>query len=174
MNVPNVLTAIRLILVPVFLFVFFSGYDNSIFIAIIIFLAAGLTDILDGYIARKFAMVTKWGAVLDPLADKLMAITVLISLTIKEILPFWVFFVISLKEIVMIAGAAILFNKGAYISSRVYGKISTVLLYVSILTLELISRSLGLALIYITVFSSLFALYKYFQNFKILHKKVNQ
>ena len=174
MNLPNVLTVMRLVLIPVFLFVFFSSYDNSILIAFMIFLAAGLTDILDGYIARKYNMVTKWGAILDPLSDKLMAITVLVSLTIKEILPIWVLFILGIKEAVMITGAAILFNKGTYVSAKAYGKIATVLLYVSVLSLELVSRTFGLVLFYITVLSSLFALYKYIESFKKFHRKVNQ
>lgn len=173
MNIPNVLTVMRLVLVPVFLFVFFSEYENSMFLSFIIFLTAGLTDVLDGYIARKYNMVTKWGAVLDPLADKLMAITVLVSLTIKEILPFWVLFVIGVKEAVMITGAAVLFSKGSYVPSKAYGKTATVLLYVSVLSLELVSRTVGLVLFYITVLSSLFALYKYVGNFKKLHRKVH-
>jgi cardiolipin synthase (CMP-forming) len=171
MNIPNSLTALRLVLVPVFLIIFFSDLPNSFLIAVLVFLAAGLTDILDGYIARKYNMITKWGSILDPLADKLMSLTVLLSLTIKNIIPGWVLLIIGIKEILMIAGAAVMFKRGANISAQVYGKASTALFYVAIIVLEMFSRSLGLILIYATVLTALFSLYKYFENFQAIHKK---
>lgn len=171
MNIPNTLTAIRFVLVPLFIIVFFSRMKNAILIALIIFLAAGLTDVLDGYIARKYDMVTKWGSILDPLADKLMSLAVLISLTIKEIIPFWVLLIISIKETLMITGAAILFRNGTFVSAETYGKVATVLFYISVFVLEFVYRPLGLLLIYITVASAVFALYKYFENFIRMREK---
>jgi len=164
MNIPNILTAIRLVLVPVFIIVFFSNIPHAILISIIIFLSAGLTDVLDGYIARKYDMITKWGSVLDPLADKLMSITVLLSLTIRRIIPIWVLVIIGIKEALMIIGGAILFNKGTFVPARVYGKVATVIFYVAIFTLGF-NRHMGLYLIYITVFAALFAFYKYIENY---------
>ncbi|KPU42860.1 CDP-diacylglycerol--glycerol-3-phosphate 3-phosphatidyltransferase [Oxobacter pfennigii] len=166
MNIPNLLTTLRFILVPVFLFVFFSDLPNAAFISSMIFIFAGFTDILDGYIARKFNMVTKWGTLLDPLADKLMALTVLISLTIKDIIPFWVPFIIGIKEGLMVIGGLILLKKGTYVSAASHGKMATVFFYISVLTLEFINRPLGLIFMYITVFAALFALYQYLFSFK--------
>ena len=77
MNLPNILTTIRLLLIPVFVLVFFSYGTQGLIYGAIIFLIAGFTDVLDGHIARKFNLVTKYGIVLDPLADKLMLLTVL-------------------------------------------------------------------------------------------------
>lgn len=68
MNLPNILTLFRMFLIPIFILVFFSNIKNNIFYSIILFLIAGLTDVLDGYIARKKNLVTKWGIVLDPLS----------------------------------------------------------------------------------------------------------
>lgn len=171
MNIANIITTIRFVLIPVFLFVFFSDLENAMLFAFLIFLAAGLTDVLDGYIARKFDMITKWGSILDPLADKLMSLTVLISLTIKGVIPLWVPLIIGAKEALMITGAAILFKSGAYVSAESYGKFATVMFYISILTLEFIYRPLGLVLIYTTVFFALYALYKYYKNFRGIHGK---
>lgn len=172
MNVPNILTIIRLLLVPVFIAVFFSGIKNATAFAMLIFVAAGITDVLDGYLARKYDMVTKWGSILDPLADKLMSITVLISLTTKRILPMWVFFIISIKEVLMIVGGIVLFEKGTYIPAKSYGKIATVLFYASVITIEFIHRGFGLFLIYVTAVAALFALYKYCEYFLLaLNKK---
>ena len=171
MNIPNLLTIIRLVLVPVFLFVFFSDLPNGVFIALLIFLAAGFTDILDGAIARRFNMVTKWGAILDPLADKLMSLTVLISLTVSSIIPVWVLLIIGAKELLMISGATQLFRTGKFVPAKSYGKAASVLFYISIITLEFINKSIGLLFIYASVLSSLFALYKYIENYIIIQKK---
>lgn len=172
MNIPNILTLLRLLLVPLFVVVFFSSIQNATAIAMLIFVAAGITDVLDGYLARKYDMVTKWGSILDPLADKLMSITVLISLTAKRILPIWIFFIISIKELLMIVGGIVLFEKGTYIPAQAYGKIATVLFYASVITLEFIHRPSGLYLIYVTAIAALFALYKYCENFLVLRKKI--
>ena len=75
MNVPNVLSLIRLILVPVFVAVFFSEDPNSGYLAAAIFLVAFLTDVADGYIARKYNLVTNFGKFMDPLADKVLVLT---------------------------------------------------------------------------------------------------
>lgn len=173
MNIPNMLTVIRLILVPIFPLIFFSGIPNAMVISFIIFIGAGLTDVLDGYIARKYKMVTKWGSVMDPLADKLMSLTVLLSLTINKMIPLWIIVVIGIKELLMITGGVILFRRGTYVSAKIYGKTSTVLFYISVLTLEM-SKTLGLFLIYITVLSALFSLYKYVENFTKIEKEARK
>jgi CDP-diacylglycerol--glycerol-3-phosphate 3-phosphatidyltransferase len=165
MNIPNLLTVIRLGLVPVFIIVFFSGIPNSTLIAFLIFLAAGFTDVMDGYLARKYDMVTKWGSILDPLADKLMSVTVLVCLTLKNIIPLWVLYIIGFKEILMIVGAVVLFKQGTFVSAKTYGKAATVLFYIAVITLEFFYRPLGLMLMYVTALMALYALYKYFDNF---------
>jgi len=170
MNIPNILTAVRLLLVPAFFIVFFSPIRDATFFALLIFLFAGLTDILDGYIARKYNMVTKWGSILDPLADKLMSISVLTALTIKSIIPAWILIVLGIKELLMISGAAILYKKGAYVPAQIYGKVATVLFYISVLALEFLPRFWGLLFVYCAVISALFALYKYFNNFRYMNK----
>jgi cardiolipin synthase len=169
MNIPNILTAIRLALVPVFPLVFFSKMPNAIMISSIVFVTAGLTDILDGHIARKYNMITKWGSILDPLADKLMSLTVLLSLTIKNMIPIWVILIIGIKELMMIIGGAILFKKGTFVPAKIYGKISTTLFYISVIALDF-SKHLGLFLLYVTVLSALYSLYRYVDNFKNIQK----
>jgi cardiolipin synthase len=67
MNIPNILTLFRLFLIPIFILLFFSNIFNYLFYSVLIFLVAGITDILDGYIARKYSLITKLGTVLDPL-----------------------------------------------------------------------------------------------------------
>ena len=78
LNLPNVLTLIRLGLIPVFIILFYLPSDRSNFYAAIIFIVAALTDLLDGYLARKLKLTTKFGAFLDPVADKIIVCTSLV------------------------------------------------------------------------------------------------
>lgn len=160
LNVPNMLTLFRLFLIPVFILFFFSGISNSFLYSIIIFLLAGFTDILDGYIARKYNLVTKWGIILDPFADKLMLITVLSCLVVNSYVPIWVLIVVALKEIVMISSGTYLFTKGTIIPSNVIGKIATLLFYVSIIVLSF-NVTIGNYLLYAAVLGSIIALLNY-------------
>ena len=160
MNIPNILTVFRLILIPVFVSIFFSHCSNSLLYSIIIFLLAGLTDFLDGYLARKYNLVTKTGIVLDPLADKLMLITVLTCLVINMYIPIWVLIIIAAKEIFMIFCGIFLYKKGTVIHSNIFGKASTIFFYISIFIL-VFNESLGVFLLYVSVATALIALINY-------------
>lgn len=78
-SIPNILTSFRILLIPVFLAVFYSAHENAHFYAALIFVLAAITDGLDGYIARKLEQHTKFGAFLDPVADKIMVAAALIA-----------------------------------------------------------------------------------------------
>ncbi|MBU5592348.1 CDP-diacylglycerol--glycerol-3-phosphate 3-phosphatidyltransferase [Clostridium sp. MSJ-4] len=160
MNIPNMLTIFRLLLIPVFLVVFFSNVPNYLLYSIVVFLVAGATDVLDGYIARKYDMVTKWGIVLDPLADKLMLLTVLFSLSYKGIIPYSIFIIVCSKEVLMIISGIFLYKKDTVIPSNFFGKASTVLFYVSILTVAF-NKNIGKILLDIAVISAIIALINY-------------
>lgn len=137
MNIPNILTIIRIFLVPIYLYIFFTGGDNNIIYSGIIFITAGLTDVLDGYVARKYNMTSKIGAVLDPLADKLMTFAVLISFTLAKLMPFWVLLILGVKEILMILGGFVLylFKGNKVLPSNEFGKIATISFYITILSI---------------------------------------
>lgn len=130
------------------------------------FLIAGLTDVLDGYIARKKNLVTKWGIVLDPLADKLMLLTVLTCLTINDIIPLWIIIIVSIKELAMIIAGAILYNKDFIIPSNIFGKMATLMFYISIFILNFNSKY-GEYLLDIAVLSALLA----FTNYLLFYLK---
>ncbi|MHB1393955.1 MAG: CDP-alcohol phosphatidyltransferase family protein [Clostridia bacterium] len=136
MNIPNALTIIRFLLIPGFVYYFFSPMEDGVRIAIVIFVVAGFTDILDGFIARRYNLVTRLGIVLDPLADKLMLITVLISITLKNQIPFWIIVVVAIKETLLILGAITLFNDhDIVVPANRFGKISTIAFYIAILAM---------------------------------------
>lgn len=128
-HVPNILTMIRFLLIPII--IIFAIQDNYI-ATIIVLTLSGLTDILDGYIARRFNLISDFGKLMDPLADKATQITILAVLTIQEIIPFWILVIVLLKEFAMIAGASFLYGKELVVSSKWYGKLATVLFYIAI------------------------------------------
>lgn len=84
MSIPNLLSLLRLVLVPVFAVVFFQPAPDAHRWAVLIYLTAFLTDVADGWIARHFNQITKLGRILDPLADKLMTFTVIICITARR------------------------------------------------------------------------------------------
>lgn len=128
-QIPNILTVLRFILIP---FIIFYIVKENYLLAFIFLTISGLTDIFDGWIARKFNFITNFGKLIDPLADKCTQIAVLLALTIMQIIPVWIVIIVVLKEVVMIAGASFLYGKELVVSSRWYGKLATVLLYIAI------------------------------------------
>ncbi|MCI8760114.1 MAG: CDP-alcohol phosphatidyltransferase family protein [Clostridia bacterium] len=128
-HVPNILTVIRLLFIPAIIFYIFTG---NYILAFIFFTISGITDIADGFIARKFNLVSNFGKLMDPLADKLTQIATLASLVITHIIPIWILLVVFFKEFLMICGASFLYGKDVVVYSRWYGKLATVLLYFAI------------------------------------------
>lgn len=128
-HVPNILTVIRLLLIPVIVFYIFTG---NYILAFVFFTISGVTDIADGFIARKFNLVSNFGKLMDPLADKLTQIATLTSLVLTNIIPIWILLVVFFKEFIMICGASFLYGKDVVVYSRWYGKLATVLLYLAI------------------------------------------
>lgn len=131
MNIPNMLTLSRFFLIPLYLFVFFEGYIKTAFIIMVL---AGLTDILDGYLARKKGQVTPLGAMLDPLADKTMMIAVIVSLLISQMIPWQAAIAMFIRDIGMIAGSAFFHFRGKKtVPANIMGKLTTVLYYLAVL-----------------------------------------
>ena len=106
-HVPNILTIIRFFLIPVIISYLLKGDYIASFIFLTI---SGLTDVLDGFIARKFNFITNFGKLIDPLADKATQISVLTVLTIQSVIPSWILVVVIVKEFAMIAGASFLYG----------------------------------------------------------------
>ena len=129
MSIPNIITSIRFLLIPLFLAVEFSDFENAKNIAAIIFIAAMLLDVLDGFVARHFDMITDIGKMLDPIADKCTMIAVSASLVYKGILSKWFLFFIVIKEIIMVIGGTFIYKKDKIvIPSNFFGKAATFLL----------------------------------------------
>ena len=134
LNIPNFLSLIRIILIPITARLFYIGKIET---AAAVFVAACLTDILDGYIARHFNMVTDLGKILDPLADKGMQLTVLISMATCGLMPKAVVIMILCKEVIQVVGGSILYKLGVVISAKASGKAATVVSSVCVVSLIL-------------------------------------
>lgn len=136
-NIPNFLTTLRLLIVP---FLAYFLYNEKYIFAIVLFAFGGFTDILDGYIARKYNMITKWGKFFDPLADKFMQITALTLLVMHHFIPIVVLGVVIIKEALMLSGGIMLYRKGkTVIGANWYGKLATVIFYFAILATIILS-----------------------------------
>ena len=134
---PNALTILRFILIPVIIFYIFTG---NYILALIFFTISAITDVADGFIARKYNFVSNFGKLMDPLADKLTQITTLASLVLVHIIPIWILIIVLSKEFIMIIGASYLYGKDVVVYSKWYGKLSTVLLYLAIVASLLIKQ----------------------------------
>jgi cardiolipin synthase len=131
MNVPNMITICRFVLIPIYIIVFANGYTISAFLIVLL---AGLTDVLDGYIARTKGLITPLGEMLDPLADKSMMIVVILSLLISGLIPWYAAVAFFIRDAGMIIGSAIFHFRGKKtVPANTMGKITTVLYYIAIL-----------------------------------------
>ena len=128
--IPNIISGIRILLVPVFIYLFFAYYDAHIYAPLCVFLISGITDVIDGYLARRNNWITDLGKLLDPLADKLMQCSVLVCFAIKNPALWWLAGMFIAKELFMISGAIIVFKKiKVAVKSHWYGKITTAFFY---------------------------------------------
>ncbi|HHY77462.1 MAG TPA: CDP-alcohol phosphatidyltransferase family protein [Clostridiales bacterium] len=131
MITPNMLTSLRIALVPpmIYSYLYMPYYGEKM--AFFIFAISAMTDILDGHIARKHDMITKLGTILDPFADKMMLITVLTMFVLRKKINHWILVIVAFKELIMVLGGYLLYNNDTVIPANIYGKISTFVFYVS-------------------------------------------
>lgn len=163
-NVPNVLTLIRMALIPVFVVLYCC---NLRFWALGVFLMASFTDWLDGHIARKYHLITNFGKLMDPLADKLMIITALLSQAITGVLPWPAVMIVAAKECIMVVGGIYMYKKGIVVYSELVGKAAQVT-FIAALVLSFFHDSFSawpfhpdLVLLWISVVLTLVALVFY-------------
>jgi cardiolipin synthase len=149
LTVPNLLTVIRIILIPVFAVLFYNGY--FIWAVFVLFLS-GLSDFLDGKIARRFNQVSELGKILDPVADKLTQITIAVMLFFEfravgsDVMKAfsWVFLFFLFKEGVMVVGGAVMLSKGIRPgAAEILGKIATFVFYGSMLLIIAFGPDIG-------------------------------
>ena len=137
MNIPNKLTILRIILVPVFVACFYLPVEGAMYIAAAVFVVAYFTDMLDGYIARKYNLITDFGKLMDPMADKLLTAAAMIMLTAYSLCsPIATFLTIG-RELVISAFRLVSATQGVVIAAGKIGKLKTLTQFIGIVLILL-------------------------------------
>ncbi len=172
-NIPNSLTMLRIMLVPVFVIVLSTRVSYGEYVAAGIFIVASLTDSLDGYLARKWKQVTKLGIILDPLADKLLVTAALISLVELQSLAGWIAIVIIGREFAVSGLRALKAEEGVIIPASKLGKVKTMTQVIAIILLlvqgayqQLLPYPLGEWTMYLAVIITIVSGIEYFYRFR--------
>jgi CDP-diacylglycerol--glycerol-3-phosphate 3-phosphatidyltransferase len=171
MNLANRLTIIRIVLVPVFMLFLLVKISYGEYIAAAIFIIAALTDSLDGYVARKHNQVTNLGKLMDPIADKLLITSALISLVQMDKISAWIATVIIAREFVVTGLRSVAASDGFVIAASIWGKLKTISQIVAVVAIILDNfpfRYIGVPFddisirvaVVLTVFSMIEYLYK--------------
>lgn len=173
-NWPNIITAARIALVPVFVLIMYTGEAGSgdpatavgSWVALGVFAVAALSDSLDGYLARRWERITRVGQILDPLADKLLVGAALVALVDLRAFPLWAAIVIVLREVAVSLLRSLALRRGRVLPANSIGKAKTALQIPTVM-LWLLPRAGLLAvvqdvLLVITVFVTLFSGFVYF------------
>ena len=161
--IPNLLTLTRFFLIPI---ISFFLLKEAYLIAIAIIVLSCLTDILDGYIARKFNVISDFGKLMDPVADKITQLVLIALLTIQQVIGLWFLLILLTKDFIMIIGGTFLYTKSLVVSSNIFGKLSTVTIYLAILV-SMLSREFNWNNLiddyfyYIAIVVTLFAFFNY-------------
>jgi len=170
LNVPNILTLCRFALIPIYIIVFSYGFIISAFF---ILLLAGLTDVLDGYIARKTKQVTQLGSMLDPLADKLMMMVAVLSLVLIQYIPWEAAIAMFIRELSMIVSSTVFYLRGKKpVPANFMGKMTTVLYFLAIFFIVM-KFNFAEAFLWIVIIFAFFTSIMYMFQFKLLNQKIS-
>jgi len=154
---------IRIALVPVFLVVLYVGFPYSHYAAMAVFIAAGLTDIADGYIARQYGQVTDFGKFLDPLADKVLVIAAILWFVERDVIPAWVALIVIMREFIVTALRLIAVDNGRVIAAALSGKIKTVVTMICLTAMFLpLMQWMNYACVALITVTTLFSGVEYF------------
>ena len=128
MNLPNKLTVARIIATPFFMFAMIASFKGNFIVALVLFIAASLTDMLDGKIARKYNLVTDFGKFLDPLADKMLTTSAFLGFLWFDICPgiVWIVFIVLFREFMITSLRLVAVGSGRVIAANMWGKAKTV------------------------------------------------
>lgn len=174
MNIPNMLTLFRIILVPFFVVALSTKVSMGVFLAVLIFIIAALTDSLDGYLARKWHQVTKLGIIMDPLADKLLVTAALVSLVELQVIEGWIAIVIIGREFAVSGLRIVKASDGEVLPASKWGKLKTIIQIVALcwimleMCIPLLKQfNIGIWILYIAVLLTLISGAEYFKGFNV-------
>ena len=154
MNLPNKLTVLRMIAVPFFIAMYMLGWALP---AVILFILASLTDMLDGQIARKHNLVTNFGKIMDPLADKILVYSAFCMMVEDGTVPGWMMIVILAREFVVSGMRTVAASEGIVVAAGMSGKIKTVLQMIAVPLLLMLNAFPDVALLYYAAYGFLWA-----------------
>ena len=137
MNLPNKLTLLRIILIPVFMVVLYWGFPGATWVALAIFIIASLTDMLDGKIARRDNLITNFGKLMDPLADKILVVSALICMVRLDLASTVCVLLIMVREFAITSIRLLAVEQGRVIAANNWGKLKTVSQMVAIIAILL-------------------------------------
>jgi len=161
MNLPNKITVARIIMVPVFIWVLLSGIENSRLIAAGIFIIASITDFVDGYLARKYGLITDFGKLMDPMADKILVASALIALVQVGRISVWPVVIILAREFLITSFRSLAASKGLVIAASIWGKIKTNTQIFAIILLLLTNSRYADAVLWVSVASTILSAVDY-------------
>lgn len=172
LNIANQLTIVRIVAIPLYLLVLYINKDWSNVAATIIFIFAGVSDFLDGYIARKYNMITDLGKILDPIADKILVAAALIALIDLDRLYWWIAVIMLARDFTMEALRNLAASKGIIIAAGIWGKLKTTFQMVAIGMISFKNVWLGInwyilgqILMYIALVLSIYSAFVYFRDY---------
>lgn len=126
MNLPNKLTVARMVITPIFLFVFlFDALPHHLFWGTVVFIIGSITDALDGHIARKYEMITVFGKLADPVADKMLTTAALLAFLKMNLCSVWIVMIILTREFLITSLRLVSSTQGVVIPANIFGKIKT-------------------------------------------------
>ena len=157
-NIPNLLTVLRIALLPAVVWRFLNGDSKG---ALVFYVIAMLTDVVDGFVARTFNQITSLGKLLDPIADKLSLLTLLTLFVMDGQIPVWVLGIILAKEAMLVAGSAVAFKHGVIVHALPIGKVTTISFVLSMVARFLSLREAADILLGVSVVLSIAALVWY-------------
>ncbi|HSJ43472.1 MAG TPA: CDP-diacylglycerol--glycerol-3-phosphate 3-phosphatidyltransferase [Euzebyales bacterium] len=153
LNPANVMTALRVLLVPVIIVLLLADTTTTAVWALILFVVASLTDTADGWLARRRGQVTRWGKLADPAADKILVLGVLATLVVTGDVPWWVLAVIALRELAVTVQRQVLLRRQIVMAASIWGKLKTVsqLIAIAMVIAPFVPDGIATAALYVAV-----------------------
>jgi len=173
----NIITIIRILLIPLFLVFYLNTsfyYEGFPLYAVLIYLLAFFSDVLDGFIARTTNTISNLGKILDPLADKLLRLSVIFAFYIADVLPLYIFLTLLTFDILSIVLALVMLNNKFFVKANIFGKITTIIMTLSLFSCffhniinpyDVYAVMISIVLVFIT-------LIQYFIKYYKIYKKI--
>ena len=179
LTIPNLLSLLRIILVPFFLVFYLNKtfyYEGFPLCAVLVFLLAFTLDVLDGLIARKTNTITNLGKVLDPLADKILRLSIIFGFMLNNVLPLYMFIILLTFDLISIVVGAVLYKNKIVVKANIVGKITTVIMSLSLFSCFFHNtiKPYDLIAVMTSILLVLFTLVQYFIKYYKIYSKIQK